>query len=142
MIVVPDVSQKQCCGQMGMTRLHISALMLMFFIAGRQPGAGHNDPSSGSRCDPNRLFADRFEVEQAEEPGTAGYSKEWTDTTTSGAGMRRLGVDSDNDTHFLVGSTLEGGDTGERIALICFDGQVVWARETSSNFSAARSRRF
>jgi hypothetical protein len=56
--------------------------------------------------------------------------------------MKRLGVDPDNEAHFLVGSTLEGGDSPERLALMCFDGQVVWARDTSSIFSAARSPAF
>jgi hypothetical protein len=97
--------------------------------------------STQSICD--RVFGDRFQEAgpSGATPGTDGYTKLWTDTTESGAGMRRLAVNPDRSC-FLVSSTGLGGDVPERLVLMGSDGIPLWSRDTSSVFSAARGPAF
>lgn len=92
-----------------MSRSHILSTVLLLLLAGSaihlpaRPALANppfaNQGDLDPACDPGVLFADRFEGEATGGLGTAGYSRLWTDTSTSGAGMHRLAVDPDNDAH-------------------------------------------
>jgi hypothetical protein len=110
-------------------------------LPGQTVQAESGGESTQSICD--RVFSDRFQ--EAGPPGvtlgTGGYTKLWTDTAESGAGMRRLAVNPDRSC-FLVSSTKQGGDVPERLVLMGSDGIPLWSRGTSSVFSAARGPAF
>lgn len=84
------------------TLLSIGLFLSTVGLPGHAVDVDSGRESTQSICD--RVFGDRFQEAgpSGATPGTDGYTKLWTDTTESGAGMRRLAVNPDRSSFWSV----------------------------------------